>query len=34
MTLWGLFEWIGCAFTAVIVLVLCAALEAYVDGGE
>ena len=34
MTLWGLFERVGYAFTAVIVLVLCAALEIYVDGGE
>ena len=34
MAIWGLFEWIGIGFTAVIVLVLCAALEVYVDGGE
>ena len=31
MAIWGLFEWIGIGFTAVIVMVLCAALEAYVD---
>ena len=31
MAIWGLFEWIGLAFTAVIVLVLCAAVEWYVD---
>ena len=31
MTIWGLFEWIGIGFTAVIVLVLCAAIEWYVD---
>ena len=29
-----LLDFIGYAFTAVIVLVLCVALEAYVDGGE
>ena len=29
-----LLDFIGYAFTVVIVLVLCAALEAYVDGGE
>ena len=29
-----LLDFIGYAFTAVIVLILCAALEAYVDGGE
>ena len=34
MTIWGLFEWVGLAFTAVIVLGLCTAIEWYVDGGE
>ena len=29
-----LLDFIGYAFTVVIVLVLCAALEIYVDGGE
>ncbi len=29
-----LLDFIGYASTVVIVLVLCAALEAYVDGGE
>ena len=29
-----LLDFIGCAFTVVIVLILCAALEAYVDGDE
>ena len=29
-----LLDFIGYAFTVVIVLVLCAALEVYVDGGE
>ena len=29
-----LLDFIGLGFTAVIVLVLCAAIEWYVDGGE
>ena len=29
-----LLDFIGYAFTVVIVLVLCAVLEVYVDGGE
>ena len=31
MTIWGLFEWIGLAFTAAIVLGLCTVIEWYVD---
>ena len=31
MTVWGLFEWIGIGFTAVIVMVLCVLIEWYVD---
>lgn len=31
MAIWGLFEWIGIGFTAVIAFGLCVAVEWYVD---